>query len=83
LWRKKRNEMSRVRSVDHCFGNTSKGEDEYNTPEVRVCEPAQVYNRRNTDWPFMYSYEKGRCFINTAPRQSAYAQAADAGEALM
>jgi hypothetical protein len=48
-----------------------------------MCEPAQVYNRRSPDWPFMYSYEKGRCFVNTAPRKSAYAQAADAGEALM
>ena len=75
--------MSRVRIVGQCFGNTPKGEDEYNTPEVRVCEPAQVYNRRSPDWPFMYSYEGGRCFVNTAPRKSAYAQAADAGEALM
>lgn len=75
--------MSRVRSVDYCSRNTSKGQDEYNAPEIRMCEPAQVYNRRSPDWPFMYSYEKGRCFVNTAPRKSAYTQAADAGEALM
>lgn len=34
-------------------------------------------------WPFMYSYRDGRCVVTTASRKSAYAQAADAGEALM
>lgn len=34
-------------------------------------------------WPFMYSYRDGCCIVTTAPRKSAYAQAAYAGEALM
>jgi hypothetical protein len=75
--------MSTVRRMGTGFGNGTEEDYKYNAPEVRVCEPAQVYNRRNPDWPFMYSYEKGRCFVNTAPRKSAYAQAIKAGPALL
>lgn len=35
------------------------------------------------NWPFMYSYKQDQCFVNTAPRKSAYAQATEAGEALL
>jgi hypothetical protein len=34
------------------------------------------------NWPFMFSYKDGRCFVNTAPRKSVYARATEAGEAL-
>jgi hypothetical protein len=46
-------------------------------------EPAQVLDRGEGSWPFLYSYRGGRCFVNAAPKKTAYAQAADAGEALM
>ena len=32
-------------------------------------------------WPFLYSYKEGGCVVNTAPHKSAYAQAAEVGEA--
>jgi hypothetical protein len=43
----------------------------------------ETRTKARPEWPFLYSYKEGRCFVNTAPRKSAYAQAADAGEALM
>ncbi len=53
-------------------------------PSLPMREPAQVLDRgTHNPWPFLYSYNEGGCTINTAPRRSAYAQAADAGEALM
>lgn len=36
-----------------------------------------------SEWPFLYSYRGGNCIVNAAPQKTAYAQAADAGEALM
>jgi hypothetical protein len=64
-----------------------------------VCKSAQVFDggadredesRRleawgepGKPWPFLYVYREGRCFINTAPRRSAYAQAEDVGAALI
>lgn len=35
------------------------------------------------NWPFLYSYRGGRCFVNAAQKKTAYAQAADVGEALI
>jgi hypothetical protein len=75
--------MSGVRNMDGSFGNTAEGNYKFQAPPVSVCEPAQIQHRRNGDWPFMYSYEEGKCFVNTAPRKSAYAQAIETGEALL
>jgi hypothetical protein len=50
-------------------------------PSLPVRESAQVQHGGNRSWPFLYSYKNGRCFVNTAPSQSAYQQA-DVGEAL-
>ena len=74
--------MSRVRSVDGSFGDGAEKNYKFQAPPLSVCESAQVQHRRNSDWPFMYSYEEGKCFVNTAPRKSAYAQAIETGEAL-
>lgn len=75
--------MSTVRRMGSGSGNGAEKNHKHHAPEVRMCEPAQIYNRRSPDWPFMYSYEKGKCFVNTAPRKSAYAQATEAGPALL
>jgi len=77
------NEMSTVRNMDGSFGNGATENYKFQAPPVSVCEPTQVQHRRNGDWPFMYSYEEGKCFVNTAPRKSAYAQAIETGEALI
>ena len=90
--------MPRVPKVDRSAGVSFEGRW-LPPPSLPVCEPAQILDsgedRRNKDrrveartearpqWPFLYSYKDGGCVINTAPRRSAYAQAADAGEALM
>jgi hypothetical protein len=51
-------------------------------PSLPVCKPAQILDRRtNSSWPFLYSYKEGGCVVNTAPHKSAYAQAAEVGEA--
>ena len=53
-------------------------------PSLPVCKPAQILDRgADRPWPFLYSYKEGGCVVNTAPRKPAYAQAEDAGEALM
>ena len=53
-------------------------------PSLPVREPTQVLDRReDRPWPFLYSYKEGGCVVNTAPRKSAYAQAAEVGEALI
>jgi hypothetical protein len=46
--------------------------------QYRASDKTAVVN-----WPFMYSYREGRCFVNTSPRRSAYAQAQDVGDALI
>ena len=74
--------MPRVRNVDGSSGNTNEGNYKFQAPPVSVCEPAQVQHRRDSDWPFLYSYEGGRCFVNTAPRKSKYQEACAAGVAL-
>ena len=53
-------------------------------PSLPVCEPTQVLDRRTGgSWPFLYSYKDGGCVVNTAPRQSKYAQAEEIGVALL
>lgn len=53
-------------------------------PSLSVCEPAQVLDRgAHSPWPFLYSYKEGRCVVNAAPHQSAYAQAKEVGVALL
>jgi hypothetical protein len=52
-------------------------------PSLPVREPAQVLDRGAGSWPFLYSYKEGGCVVNTAPRQSAYAQAQEIGDALL
>jgi hypothetical protein len=52
-------------------------------PSLPVREPAQVLDRGEGSWPFLYSYREGRCFVNAAPKKTAYASAADVGEALI
>jgi hypothetical protein len=74
--------MSSVRNMDVCSG-VSAQERWVAPPSLPVCEPAQVQHGGKNCWPFLYSYKEGGCVVNTAPRQSAYAQAADAGEALI
>lgn len=51
----------------------------------REAESRRVERRGEAQpaWPFLYSYRDGKCYVNSAPRRSAYAQASDAGEALM
>lgn len=74
--------MSRVRNMDRSAGVSSQ-ERWIAPPSLPVCEHAQVQHRgEGSPWLFLYSYREGRCVVNAAPRQSAYAQA-DVGEALM
>lgn len=51
-------------------------------PSLPVCKRTQVLDRgAGSGWPFLYSYTSSGCVINTAPRQSKYAQAEEIGEA--
>ena len=71
--------MSPVRSMD---GSVMDGAERWiPPPSLPVREHAQVLDRRESGWPFLYSYREGRCVVNNAPRKSAYAQA-EIGEAL-
>jgi hypothetical protein len=90
--------MSSVRNMDICSGVSSQ-ERWIAPPSLPVRKPAQVLDsgdchsaedrrletrtKARPEWPFLYSYKDGRCFVNTAPRKSAYAQATEAGEALL
>ena len=74
--------MSSVRNMDGSSGVSSQ-ERWIAPPSLPVRQHAQVQHGRKNCWPFLYSYKEGGCVVNTAPRQSAYATAADAGEALM
>ena len=76
---------------DHAYrGASVSGQGDAPHTEVNLQEEAKGtevrYVRAPKDavvnWPFMFSYKDGRCFVNTAPRKSAYAQATEAGEAL-
>ena len=75
--------MPRVRNMDGSAGYAD-AQRWIAPPSLPVCEPAQILDRgADRPWPFLYSYRGGRCFVNAAPKKTAYAQAADAGEALM
>ncbi len=90
--------MSRVRSVDGSPRVSFKG-GWIAPPSLPMREPTQILDsgeggstedgwietrtKTQSEWPFLYSYKEGRCFVNTAPRKSAYAQATEAGEALL
>ena len=52
-------------------------------PTLSVCEPAPVLDRGESSWPFLYSYRGGQCFVNAAPKKTAYAQAEEIGDALI
>lgn len=74
--------MPRVRNMDGSVG-VGLTERWIAPPSLPVREPAQVHDGgKGNPWPFLYSYREGRCIVNAAPRQSAYAQA-DIGGALM
>lgn len=74
--------MPNVRDVDR--SDVYKTDGWLPPPSLPVREPAQVLDRRtDSSWPFLYSYREGRCFVNAAPRKSAYAEAQDIGEALI
>jgi hypothetical protein len=89
--------MPNVRNMDRNSGVSFEGRW-IAPPSLQVREPAQVLDggdchsaedrrletrtKARPEWPFLYSYKDGRCFVNTAPRKSAYAQATEAGEAL-
>jgi hypothetical protein len=75
--------MPRVQRMDRSAGHPS--EVRWIAPEaLPMREPSQVLDRRtNSGWPFLYSYTGSGCVVNTAPRQSKYAQAQEIGEALI
>jgi hypothetical protein len=77
---------------DHAYrGASVSGQSDAPHTEVKLQEEAKGtevrYVRAPKDavvnWPFMFSYKQDRCFVNTAPRKSAYAQATEAGPALL
>jgi len=77
---------------DHAYrGASVSGQGDAPHTEVNLQEEAKGtevrYVRAPKDavvnWPFMFSYKDGRCFVNTAPRKSAYARATEAGPALL
>jgi len=74
--------MSDMQRLDVCSGVSSQ-ERWIAPPSLPMCEPAQVLDRGEGSWPFLYSYREGRCFVNAAPKKTAYASAADVGEALI
>lgn len=90
--------MSNLRNMDGSISDTHPTRW-ISPATLPVCESAQVFDggadredesrrveRRGEAqpaWPFLYSYRDGKCYVNSAPRRSAYSQASDAGEALM
>lgn len=75
--------MPRVRNMDRSAGHTVEVRW-IAPPSLPVCKPAQILDRgADRPWPFLYSYKKGGCVVNTAPRKSAYAQAEEVGVALL
>jgi hypothetical protein len=74
--------MSSVRNMDGSSGVSSQ-ERWIAPPSLPVRQPAQVQHGGKNCWPFLYSYRGDTLVVNTAPRQSAYAQAQDVGEALI
>lgn len=75
--------MPRVQRMDRSAGHPTEVRW-IAPPSLPVCESAQVLDRRaGSGWPFLYSYTSSGCVINTAPRQSKYAQVQDIGAALI
>ena len=90
--------MPRVRNMDGSIGVSDK-DGWLAPPSLPMCEPTQVqysgeggsakggrleaWGEPGKPWPFLYVYREGRCFINTSPCRSAYAQAEDVGDALI
>jgi hypothetical protein len=73
--------MPRVRNMDGSSGYAD-AQRWIAPPSLPVREPTQVLDRgADRPWPFLYSYKEGGCVVNTAPRKSAYAQAAEVGDA--
>lgn len=74
--------MPNVRNVDR---SAMDGTERWIAPpSLPMREHAQVLDRgAHSPWPFLYSYKEGRCVVNAAPHQSAYAQVQDIGEALI
>lgn len=74
--------MSNVRCMDGSFIHATNGW--LPPPSLPVCEHSPVLDRRtDSGWPFLYSYTGSGCVVNTAPRQSKYAQAKEVGEAMV
>jgi hypothetical protein len=80
--------MSSMRRMDPCAGHPNGQSDRHQKASVRVREPAPLRNDgvcRRDDWPFLYIYEDGKCFINYAPSRSKVdktKQGENVGEAL-
>ena len=71
--------MSQVRSMDGSVGNGAEEAYKFQAPPVSVCEPAQIQHRRNSDWPFLFSYRGDTIVINRAPHKSKYKSAEEVG----
>ena len=52
-------------------------------PTLPMREPAQVLDRGEGSWPFLYSYRGGQCFVNATPKKTKYQQANEIGDALI
>ena len=72
--------MPNVQRLDTRDGHTGRSE-----AEAGVCESAPLLDvrvRHRPDWPFLYSCEGGRTYVNRAPRTTKYQDAAQSGVAL-
>lgn len=64
--------------------DASGGDEGRDTTATGVCEPAPLLNarvRHRPDWPFLYSCEAGRTYVNRAPRTTKYQDASQLGAA--
>lgn len=60
------------------------GDEGRDTQEAGVREPAPLLDarvRHRPDWPFLYSCEAGRTYVNRAPRTTKYQDASQLGAA--
>lgn len=73
--------MPNVQRLDKSDGHTGRSEAEAGVRESAPLLDARV--RHRPDWPFLYSCEGGRTYVNRAPRKSAYKIAQESGDALM
>jgi hypothetical protein len=61
-----RNEVPAVRGVDACAGDKAQAKQR-EEKAVRVRQSASIRHsgvRRRSDWPFLYSEEGGRFYVN-------------------